>query len=236
MEPGLGGQEKGATSEANSPTIRSQWSLALAARKSPLEPTEKGKHVVVAMEPGLGGQEKLRDHGAATRPCLQVAMEPGLGGQEKRSLSAGHRRFVTVAMEPGLGGQEKVVPMMRSSSLILSQWSLALAARKSSSRPRHGPPHDNVAMEPGLGGQEKQPVGAGVRVLLPVAMEPGLGGQEKGSRFFACLTTSIAHLRERWEPCGEAGGLQAAETRSKCVLTRGRALPGGGGGTGALAR
>ena len=67
-------------------------------------------------------------------------------------------------------------------------------------------------------------------------MEPGLGGQEKGSRFFACLTTSIAHLRERWEPCGEEGGLQAAEARSKCVLTRGRALPGGGGGTGALAR
>ncbi len=93
-----------------------------------------------------------------------------------------------------------------------------------------------VAMEPGRGGQEKPRNRDVLRLCETVAMEPGRGGQEKGSRFFACLTTSIAHLRERWEPCGEAGGLQAAETRSKCVLTRGRALPGGGGGTGALAR
>lgn len=87
-----------------------------------------------------------------------------------------------------------------------------------------------------INSQEKQPALLDQVHDLHIAMEPGLGGQEKGSRFFACLTTSIAHLRERWEPCGEAGGLQAAETRSKCVLTRGRALPGGGGGTGALAR
>ena len=91
-------------------------------------------------------------------------------------------------------------------------------------------------MEPGRGGQEKSRKQPTTEHLQEVAMEPGRGGQEKGSRFFACLTTSIAHLRERWEPCGEEGGLQAAETRSKCVLTRGRALPGGGGGTGALAR
>lgn len=87
-----------------------------------------------------------------------------------------------------------------------------------------------------INSQEKQPALLDQVHDLHIAMEPGLGGQEKGSRFFACLTTSIAHLRERWEPWGEAGGLQAAEARSKCVLTRGRALPGGGGGTGALAR
>ena len=115
-------------------------------------------------------------------------------------------------MEPGLGGQEKLEVVSAHRLCVSSQWSLALAARKS------------VTPEGDVG---KDHV---------VAMEPGLGGQEKGSRFFACLTTSIAHLRERWEPWGEAGGLQAAEARSKCVLTRGRALPGGGGGTGALAR
>ena len=116
-------------------------------------------------------------------------------------------------MEPGLGGQEKASDdQYRYAVDAWSQWSLALAARK------------RAAWD--------------LTSFLENASQwsLALAARKRGSRFFACLTTSIAHLRERWEPCGEEGGLQAAEARSKCVLTRGRALPGGGGGTGALAR
>ena len=132
MEPGLGGQEKlnpqntrcpqaggrngawpwrpgkaacslGAGRRAN----RSQWSLALAARKSTACGNSCGGSLTVAMEPGLGGQEKLK------QPPGSAVL------------------IIGVAMEPGLGGQEKILQMLRCAGLPLSQWSLALAARKS---------------------------------------------------------------------------------------------------------
>ena len=81
------------------------------------------------MEPGLGGQEKAKGH-AMNSDAVYVAMEPGLGGQEKL-LEVSHPSTVGgVAMEPGLGGQEKLGGSSRRSLLHMSQWSLALAARK----------------------------------------------------------------------------------------------------------
>ena len=227
MEPGLGGQEKRKPGKQSDKPKESQWSLALAARKSSILKTLAARKREVAMEPGLGGQEKQRARweqvagqigrngawpwrpgkAAAVRKRCQrtkVAMEPGLGGQEKHRLReqlrrvadgrngawpwrpgkvetaprfrrSHHRRrngawpwrpgkdspdvamrgFTIVAMEPGLGGQEKLAQRTNRGS------------------------HNRVAMEPGLGGQEKLGAATVTSGNSKVAMEPGLGGQEK---------------------------------------------------------
>ena len=131
MEPGLGGQEKAIAAEtAEIKPSGSQWSLALAARKRSLEVSLKLLSYIVAMEPGLGGQEKGLPHGHL-QGLPPVAMEPGLGGQEKDAPLRLSKQAIPVAMEPGLGGQEKVGGQTSIQlNRLLSQWSLALAARK----------------------------------------------------------------------------------------------------------
>ena len=87
---------------------------------------------LVAMEPGLGGQEKDAPRAALSIQDV-VAMEPGLGGQEKLPYMPPPMEYDIVAMEPGLGGQEKRGRSHRHRRCsCTSQWSLALAARKSS--------------------------------------------------------------------------------------------------------
>ena len=94
-------------------------------------PVEVGLGVDVAMEPGRGGQEK-RHRRDPHEGRHSVAMEPGRGGQEKRLLEPVAGQALLVAMEPGRGGQEKLgghtLPNRIPSQ---SQWSLAVAARKS---------------------------------------------------------------------------------------------------------
>ena len=155
MEPGLGGQEKSQTSR------------------------QRNQRKPVAMEPGLGGQEKpgrpsrlsrhaTRRNGAwPWRPGKEaltrratvaegVAMEPGLGGQEKQPFSRCKtpRRYLS-QWSLALAARKSFIRQPSQIVAFGSQWSLALAARKRTQRP--GPPsrHSVVAMEPGLGGQEK---------------------------------------------------------------------------------
>ena len=166
------------------------------------------------MEPGRGGQEK------PSGPILpyrfgQVAMEPGRGGQEKLRCSGAPsagicRRNGAWPWRPGKGAgveHQKAGAEVSQWSLALaarkrqpsqaprstnasSQWSLALAARKRLTPPKPVLPSKPVAMEPGLGGQEKAQLGTQGVLYLRVAMEPGLGGQEKvqGWRFLASST------------------------------------------------
>ena len=61
-------------------------------------------------------------------------MEPGLGGQEKSHGSVAAQNPTPVAMEPGLGGQEKLQLDLDNYRIPVSQWSLALAARKSAAK------------------------------------------------------------------------------------------------------
>ena len=156
MEPGLGGQEKCRWAAVHHGVSKSQWSLALAARKSMkcgwwrYSDAYEGRNGAWPWRPGKATQSPAPAHAAN-----EVAMEPGLGGQEKRVIRATHPRT------------------------NVSQWSLALAARKSRNLPAKSLGGDQVAMEPGLGGQEKRRPRNSRSHCIIVAMEPGLGGQEK---------------------------------------------------------
>ncbi|WP_444543380.1 hypothetical protein [Mangrovihabitans endophyticus] len=60
-----------------------------------------------------------------------VATEPGLGGREVAGINAALADLQTVATEPGLGGWEEKVPIKFVIETLLSLWSPALAAGKS---------------------------------------------------------------------------------------------------------
>ena len=182
----------------------SQWSLALAARKSitstRLRPLDAGRNGAWPWRPGK--VQAIRD---GNYTVLGVAMEPGLGGQEKPNrtppASSPHRlsqwSLALAARKSCLAGR----PSMRSCAgrngawpwrpgkasphcaqsmrYKKSQWSLALAARKSS-RTAAAPTatagrNGAWPWRPGKEGAPRQRPQPDPRV----AMEPGLGGQEK---------------------------------------------------------
>ena len=157
MEPGLGGQEKWCDSK--SPPLlapRSQWSLALAARK-------RRVGVAAPTRGSLMSQWSLAL--AARKSLVAVLLTWGAG---------------EVAMEPGLGGQEKgQLTLAEATVLASSQWSLALAARKSNQRQRPRPPLARSQWSLALAARKSLIPSALFSSWPAVAMEPGLGGQEK---------------------------------------------------------
>ena len=82
------------------------------------------------MEPGRGGQEKLsRVAEVATVRARRNGAWPWRPGKVALRQTVGGGNLV--AMEPGLGGQEKRPSFLElAPSRGMSQWSLALAARK----------------------------------------------------------------------------------------------------------
>ena len=157
MEPGLGGQEKSLGRHAKrTPYCRSQWSLALAARKSQAQFVSErhwqtGRNGAWPWRPGKASppatsstatkesqwslalaarkrtEEAGRQTGAAYSRNGAWPWRPGKGSFRPITGS----RSLAVAMEPGLGGQEKVTASRKARlDNARSQWSLALAARK----------------------------------------------------------------------------------------------------------
>ena len=78
-----------------------------------------------------------------------------INSQEKQPALLDQVHDLHIAMEPGLGGQEKRYNVQAIGVDPWSQWSLAVAARKSSNGMAETHPVRPVAMEPGRGGQEK---------------------------------------------------------------------------------
>ena len=106
MEPGLGGQEKTASLSSLQTKQSSQWSLAVAARKS--ETGVSGPIVLGSSQWSLAVAARKSpvgpfSHIGSVRSQWSLAV-----AARKSSAAAAHPRpGSAVAMEPGLGGQEK---------------------------------------------------------------------------------------------------------------------------------
>ena len=134
--------------------IRSQWSLALAARKS---------------------IETLGEWIAAEESQWSLAL-----AARKRALT---EEVVAEAIQSqwslALAARKSVAPRTTWISLCQSQWSLALAARKRGDFANNTAPLPKSQWSLALAARKSSQRAALPPALLPVAMEPGLGGQEK---------------------------------------------------------
>ena len=90
----------------------------------------------IAMEPGLGGQEKTPEGEWVADLPIGVAMEPGLGGQEKNPEGGeANAHYAESQWSLALAARKSIVAELSARQSVWSQWSLALAARKRYHRP-----------------------------------------------------------------------------------------------------